>query len=134
MTACRADDDALELAGWSTAELAAGAALVISRRQSGAQRIRLPVETGSREGGRTGFRARVPLAALTAAHTKPTALERALPGQDEIAWDVSLDPGGGGNAAGMRLGASAEATGARVSLRRAGDHDHAHPVRQPHRP
>ncbi len=113
VTACRADGGALELAGWATAEMAAGAALVISRRQSGAKPIRLPVETGSREGGRTGFRARLPLATLTAAHAKPTAFELALPGQDEIAWDISLDPGSGGNSA-VRLGAAFEAAGVLV--------------------
>jgi CDP-glycerol glycerophosphotransferase len=115
VTACRADDDTLDLTGWTTAEMAAGAALVVSRRQSGAQRVRLPVETGSRDGSRTGFRARVPLAALMAAHTKPTVLEQALPGQDEIAWDLSLDPAGGAKTAGVRLAASAEVAGMRVS-------------------
>jgi len=111
---CDADDGALELAGWSTAEMAADAALVASRRQSGAQRIRVPVEVGSREAGRTSFRVRLPIGALTNAHAKPTALERALPGQDEITWDLSVVPRGG-TGAGIRLGASCEATGARVS-------------------
>ncbi len=113
VTACRERGGALELTGWSAARLADGAALVISRRQSGAQRIRLPVEASSGEGGRTGFLACLPLASLTAVHTKPTTLERELPGQDEIAWDVSLEPGGGG--ATVRLGSWVEATGARVA-------------------
>src|SRR6202035_5954778 len=65
----------------------------------------------SREDGRTGFRARLPLATLTAAHIKPTAIEQAVPGQDQVAWDLSLDPGSGA----VRLGASVEATGIRVS-------------------
>jgi CDP-glycerol glycerophosphotransferase len=111
VTDCQASGGALELAGWTTAELATDAALVVSRRQSGTQRIRLPVEAGRREGGRTAFRAVVPLAELTAAHPEPTAVERALPAQDEIAWDVSLNPGTGA----VRLGASLEATGVRVS-------------------
>jgi len=110
VTACRAADGALELSGWAAAEIAANAALVAARRQSG-QRIRLPVETSSREDGRTGFRARLPLAMLTTAHIKPTALEQAVPGQDQVAWDLSLDPGSGA----VRLGAGAEATGIRVS-------------------
>ena len=114
VTACRATGGALEFSGWSTAEMAADAALVIARRQS-AQRIRLPVETSSGADGRTGFLARLPLATLTAAHTKPTALDRALPGQDEIAWDVSLHPGGGAKTAAVRLGAAVEATGVRAS-------------------
>jgi CDP-glycerol glycerophosphotransferase len=109
VTSCRPEDDALVLSGWATGEIAAGAALVISRRQS-AKRIRIPVET-SLEAGRASFRVRLPLATLTAAHTGPTALERALPSQDQIAWDLSLDPGGGA----ARLGAAAEATGVRVS-------------------
>ena len=55
----------------------------------------------------------MPLAALTAAATKPTAIERALPSQDEIAWDLTLDPGGG--AAAVRISASAEVAGVRVT-------------------
>ncbi len=110
--ACRAEDGALQLSGWTTSGLTADAALVVSRRQS-SQRIRLPVESSADAGGRTGFRARVPLAALTAAATKPTAIERALPSQDEIAWDLTLDPGGG--AAAVRISASAEVAGVRVA-------------------
>jgi CDP-glycerol glycerophosphotransferase len=115
VTSCHPEGDALEMSGWATGEIAAGAALVISRRQS-AKRIRIPIETSSPEtsspqAGRTGFRARLPLATLTAAHTVPTALERALPSQDQIAWDLSLDPGRGA----VRLGASAEAAGVQVS-------------------
>ncbi len=115
VTACRADGGVLELAGWATAEMGAGATLVISRRQSGVHRIRIPVEAGRRGDGRTGFHARVPLAMLTAAHAKPTAVERALPGQDEITWDLALEPGSGGNTAAVRLGAAAEVAGVRVS-------------------
>ena len=111
VTACRAEDGALELSGWTTSGLAADAALVVARRQSG-KRVRLPVERSSGAGNRTGFRARLPLAALTAAATKATAVERALPSQDEIAWDPSLNPGGG--AAAVRISASPEVTGVRV--------------------
>jgi CDP-glycerol glycerophosphotransferase len=114
VAASHEQDGALDLSGWATAGMAAGAALVISRRQSG-QRIRVPVETGSRQDGRTSFRARLPLATLTAARAKPTALEQALPGQDEIAWDLSLDPGSAANPSPVRLAASSEATGARAS-------------------
>ncbi len=113
VTGCQDRGGALEFAGWAAAELAAGATLVISRRQSGAQRIRLPVEAGQREAGRTSFRAVLPLAELTAAHTEPTAVERALPGQDEISWDVWLNPGTPGTGA-VRLGASGEAAGVRA--------------------
>jgi CDP-glycerol glycerophosphotransferase len=113
VTGCRAEDGALEFSGWSTAEIAAGAALVVSRRQS-SQRIRVPVTASGGQDGRAGFRARLPLATLTAARTKPTALEQALPGQDEIAWDLALAPGSGGGPA-VRLGASMEATGVRAS-------------------
>jgi CDP-glycerol glycerophosphotransferase len=84
---------------------------VISRRQSGTQRIKLPVEAGHRKGDRTSFRALLPLAELTAAHTGLTAVERALPGHDEISWDVSLNPGTGA----VRLAAAGAAAGARVS-------------------
>jgi CDP-glycerol glycerophosphotransferase len=113
VTGCRASDGALELSGWAVAELAAGAALVISRRLSGIQRIKLPVEADRRAGGRTAFRAVVPLATLAAAHAEPTAAERALPGQDDVPWDVSLSPGAGRGA--VRLGADAAAAGVRVS-------------------
>ena len=114
VTACRAEDGALELSGWAASGLAADAALVVARRQS-SKRVRLPVESSSGAGNRTGFRARLPLAALTADATKPTAVERALPSQDEVAWDLSLDPGRGATAAAVRIGASAEVTGARVT-------------------
>ena len=114
MTACQADDGALELSGWTTSGLAADAALVVARRQS-SKRVRLPVDSSSGAGHRAGFRARLPLAALTAEATKPTAVERALPSQDEVAWDLSLDPGRGAAAAAVRIGASAEAAGARVT-------------------
>ena len=114
VTACHAEQDALALSGWATAELAAGAELVVSRRQSG-QRIRVPAAASGRKDGRTGFAARLPLTTLTAAHSEPTALERALPAQDEIAWDLALDPGSGSGGPTVRLGASSEATGARVS-------------------
>lgn len=122
ITGCRTADGTLELTGWTTARLAAGAALVVSRRQSGVHRIRIPVETSSDEGhesgaggrgDRTAFRARVPLATLTAAHPKPTAAERELPGQDEISWDLSLAPGSGSSGV-LRLGAGSESAGVRT--------------------
>ena len=114
VTACRAKDGALELSGWAASGIASDAALVVSRRQS-SKRVRLPVESSSGPDGRTGFRARVPLAALTAAATKPTPVEQALPSQDEISWDLSLDPGRGATATAVRIGASWKATGVRVT-------------------
>jgi CDP-glycerol glycerophosphotransferase len=110
VTSCRPADGALEFSGWATGEITAKTALVISRRQS-AKRIRVPVEASSRADGRTGFLARLPLATLTAARAGQTALDRALPGHDQIAWDISLDQGSGA----VRLGSSTEATGVRVS-------------------
>ena len=58
VAACRAEDGALQLSGWTTSGLTADAALVVSRRQSG-KRIRLPVESSSgTRAAATGFRAR----------------------------------------------------------------------------
>jgi CDP-glycerol glycerophosphotransferase len=113
VTACRAEDGELELSGWAASGLAADAALMVSRRQS-SKRVRLPVERSSGADGRAGFRARLPLAELTAEATKPTAVERALPSQDEIAWDLWLDPGRGGAGPAVRIGASFEVIGVQV--------------------
>ena len=43
-TMCRASDGLLEIAGWSTASLAAGAALIIKPRRGGAPAVRVPAE------------------------------------------------------------------------------------------
>lgn len=113
VTSCRADDGVLELDGWCTVPPSAGAAVVISRRYGGGRPVRVPVETTNRDGARSGFRARLPVARLTdSPGGVPRFIQQTTHWQDEVNWDLAFSHATG--SAAVRLGAAAEAAGARA--------------------
>ncbi len=120
-TTCRVSEGLLEIAGWSTSGLPAGAALVIKPRRGGASAVRVPVEaTGTAGRGRgprghrrrAAFGAQVPVASLISSAEKGISpIDRAIHVHDEITCDISIDAGG----TKTRLAAAAGTAGARAS-------------------
>lgn len=113
VTSCRAVGGVLELDGWSTVPPSAGAAIVISRRYVGETPVRVPVETTGRDGGRSGFRARLSVAQLAEPPGGAGSfIRQATDWRDEASWDLAFSSGAGSAAA--RLGASPEAAAIRA--------------------
>ncbi len=71
VTGCQADDQSLQVEGWSAIPLGDKAAVVIGRRQAKGTSARFAVTAADAGPGRYGFRATVPAAQLLAAAAPP---------------------------------------------------------------
>ena len=126
-TGCRATGGQLEIQGWSTASLPAGATLIIKPRKGTGPAIRVPVEAAgsaarpagrdqrgrARRRERNAFRARVPVAQLiSSAEQGASPIDHAIHVHDEVICDISLASGDGGW---TRLTATADSAEARAS-------------------
>ena len=118
VTSCQVSGDAIQIEGWTTSQLSSGATVVISPRKGGAAPLRVAADRAEgpvgRRGGRSRarFRALVPAACLVDTAMGGSAIDRAIPGHDEITWDLSLAPGDG--SAAVRLAIAPAVAGARV--------------------
>ena len=119
VTSCQVSGDAIQIEGWTTAQLSSGATVVISPRKGGTAPIRVaadrppgPVGRRRGSGGRARFRALIPAASLVHTAMGVSAIDRGIPVHDEIIWDVSLAPGDG--SAAVRLAIAPGVAGACV--------------------
>ena len=123
VTACAAGEGTLDIEGWTSLPLSAGATVIASPRKGGGAAVKVPAEplpppdgdapgTG-RKRGRHFFRARIPVRELASPLEAASPIDRILHVYDEFTWDVSLSPGEGAQRA--RLAIAPATAGARVA-------------------
>ncbi len=121
-TGCHSGAEAFDIEGWTRFPLQPDAKLVLAPRKGGAKAIRVPaVAAGPDAGtagqavgrGRTAFLATVPVSKLISSADPASPIAQVTHVHDEITWDVSISPGGGGPTA--RLAMTPATAGARLS-------------------
>jgi CDP-glycerol glycerophosphotransferase len=133
VTACTAGEGTLDIEGWTSLPLSAGAMVIATPRKGAMAAVKapaeslpagtppsglLPVPDGAAHGtrhkrGRHFFRARIPVRELASPLEAASPIDRILHVYDEFTWDVSLDPGEGAQPA--RLAVAPATAGARVA-------------------
>jgi CDP-glycerol glycerophosphotransferase len=128
VTACTAGEGTLDIEGWTSLPLSAGATVIAYPRKGGVAAVKVPAESlppgalpapdgdapgTGRKRGRHFFCARIPVHELASPLEAASPIDRILHVYDEFTWDVSLSPGEG--APRGRLAIAPATAGARVA-------------------